>query len=272
MTDWYEGAVFRELSPGRCWWCSAPATSREHKFKRSDLVRDYGKGPFTRDGGLISSSGDSSARIQGPNSKLVKFDPVMCEDCNNARSQPLDRAYDALIEFVWSHEEDILENGGFDLRDVFGSAWRAQSNDALRYYVKHICCRLAECLPQGRVSVEESVFGFLDGRPEWPRSIAAEFFIDPGFQAISDLLRVGGENPAHHEMTQVWADLDEVTGEVIGPQARLSYRWFRFAWQVNGLDPRPRPFAGPTVELPRIETLPSEFVEDTRARIVTFKG
>jgi hypothetical protein len=36
-----------ELKPGRCWWCGAPADSREHKMKRSDIVREYGKPPYT---------------------------------------------------------------------------------------------------------------------------------------------------------------------------------------------------------------------------------
>jgi hypothetical protein len=35
-----------ELVQGSCWWCGAPADSREHKLKRSDLVREYGTPPY----------------------------------------------------------------------------------------------------------------------------------------------------------------------------------------------------------------------------------
>jgi hypothetical protein len=34
---------------GRCWWCGVPADSREHKYKKSDLIRQYGSGPWTGD-------------------------------------------------------------------------------------------------------------------------------------------------------------------------------------------------------------------------------
>jgi len=31
--------------PG-CWWCGAPADSREHKFKKSELRLNNGPGPW----------------------------------------------------------------------------------------------------------------------------------------------------------------------------------------------------------------------------------
>lgn len=212
-------------------------------------------------------SDGSSVRVQGPNSKALKFEPVMCTECNTTRSQSFDRAYEALSNFILRHEDEILRTGTFDLRLIYGPDWRARSDDALRYYVKHICCRLAECLGSGRVVLDESVFDFLEGHSAWPDCIAAEFFIDPGFLAITELLRAGGENPAHHEMTQIWADFHRPTGQIVGPQARLSNRWFRFAWQVDGFDPRPPPFASPIVELPRIDSLPAQEVENLRRRV-----
>ncbi|MFC5112013.1 hypothetical protein [Kibdelosporangium philippinense] len=30
---------------GQCWWCGSVADTREHRYKRSDLIRDFGKGP-----------------------------------------------------------------------------------------------------------------------------------------------------------------------------------------------------------------------------------
>ncbi len=36
-----------EVVPGRGWWCGAPADSREHRLKKSGLVREFGKPPLS---------------------------------------------------------------------------------------------------------------------------------------------------------------------------------------------------------------------------------
>ena len=75
--------------PRSCWICGAPADSREHKIKRSDLVREFGDGPYRDDDTLIHfMDGQDPRDLQGPNAKRLKYDPVLCGDCNSARSQP----------------------------------------------------------------------------------------------------------------------------------------------------------------------------------------
>jgi hypothetical protein len=37
-----------KVSPDPCWWCGVPADSREHKFKRRDLIREHGQAPYVR--------------------------------------------------------------------------------------------------------------------------------------------------------------------------------------------------------------------------------
>ena len=38
--------VHRYDYAGRCWWCGQQADSGEHKHKRTDLVREFGRGPW----------------------------------------------------------------------------------------------------------------------------------------------------------------------------------------------------------------------------------
>lgn len=84
---------------GRCWWCEAEADSREHKWKRSDIVRIYGPGPYG--GELLWGNEHGQSRIlQGSRSSELKYKATLCQRCNNARSQPLDRAYDVWAGFV----------------------------------------------------------------------------------------------------------------------------------------------------------------------------
>ena len=69
---------------GLCWWCqSRSATTREHKYKKSDLKRlESGEG-------LVWGSGGEAKRwirrINRAKPPLV-FRKSLCPDCNNRRS------------------------------------------------------------------------------------------------------------------------------------------------------------------------------------------
>lgn len=46
MSETYLPQEARYDYEGRCWWCGDPATTGEHKFKRSDLKRSFGPGAW----------------------------------------------------------------------------------------------------------------------------------------------------------------------------------------------------------------------------------
>jgi hypothetical protein len=52
-------------------------------------------------------------------SKLLKYKPSMCADCNNRRTQPYDRAWDSLHAYLRANWPAILRKGWFDLTRVF---------------------------------------------------------------------------------------------------------------------------------------------------------
>jgi hypothetical protein len=85
--------------PGCCWICGrADGSTREHKFKASDLQRHFG-----RDEMHVFTDGDfrGPARVaQGPKSDHLKFQSPICEVCNSSLTQESDRAYDAFIKAV----------------------------------------------------------------------------------------------------------------------------------------------------------------------------
>ena len=79
-----------------CWWCGAQSPlSAEHKFKRTDLRRVRGD-----DEGKLSWLGSGQVREIRSDKKsgLVRFGKSLCRSCNDARSQPFDRAYDRCAE------------------------------------------------------------------------------------------------------------------------------------------------------------------------------
>lgn len=141
---------------GECWWCGGKANTREHKFKLSDLKR--------------MSIGTSEPLVWGDDKMLanvrsirksdrVKFSQNLCSNCNNARSQKFDYAYDKFSNYVWSKRGSLWNSRYMDMWKIYGAEWQSESLHLARYIVKHAGCRIADdgfTVPQG--------FGnFLDG-------------------------------------------------------------------------------------------------------------
>lgn len=142
-----------------------PATTGEHKFKRTDLTR------LMSDGGpLIWGDGNGKVRTVTGRSGVtrdrygvIKFPKSLCEPCNNKRSKPFDNAYDAYSHYVAHTWLRILP--GLNFGDIFGADdWKASTLDLARYYGKHFGCRMVRTgLP-----VPDSLRGFLDGDTDMP--------------------------------------------------------------------------------------------------------
>jgi hypothetical protein len=86
------------IPEGQCYWCrQRPANSCEHKFKRSDLVREHGRGELRGERTMVKYGAEGSLDIRSTKSGALKFRPSLCAECNNARSQQIDEAYDRFI-------------------------------------------------------------------------------------------------------------------------------------------------------------------------------
>jgi hypothetical protein len=152
----------RQSYNGTCWWCGEPADTREHKYKRSDLVALFGTGPYHGDSGLVRGREGGLKNVQGPNPKLLKFEKNLCTNCNSARSQPFDDAHTTLVDFVLRNRASIRESLTIDWRLIPYDDWRILQRHAIGYMVKHAVCRLAEA----NVSVPKALLQFLDGVSE----------------------------------------------------------------------------------------------------------
>lgn len=237
MEDEYE-----VLEEGACWWCGSPADSREHKLKRSDLVREYGQPPYTGPRTLTYYSGSNKRDFQGPKSPLVKFEPSLCARCNGARSQPFDRAWDLLTAYLVENEEDILACKTIDLEAVFGEDWNAEGLNVARYLVKHLVCRVVQEV-QGPTGIDPTLMAFLDDGA-YPEYLNLDFRLDEG---VRDLLRITRarpcpEDPAAAEagflaMSNLWVLLDPQSGQWSEPQGGLHYRWLAVYWKTGAPEP-----------------------------------
>lgn len=215
-----------------CWWCgSSDALTREHKFKKSDLVRmwDIGGGPVWGNGTELRPV--KSAR----KSQDVRFDPGLCGPCNNERSQPFDVAYQAFSDYVWDRPQ-LSRATHLDLAEVYGNDWPAGARSLARYVAKHIGCRMAH----ERFPVPRSLAAFLNGAP-YAEDVQMVLFKSKPHYLVYHQARVAGDDGRG-----LW--IDPGMGMVSPSLGRLTlysssltigfvgvfYRWEQ---QPKGLDP-----------------------------------
>jgi hypothetical protein len=252
------------ITPGKCWWCGGLADSREHKLKRSDLVREFGQPPYYGGRTLKRVTGGDSQAMHGPGSAVLKFDPSICTRCNDTRSQPFDGAWDMFTKFLVDNEATIVETRSVDLQSVFSDDWRERGAAVNCYLVKHLICRIVQELP-GPIQLDAPLFEFLDGGA-FPECLQIDACLDLGVVAMLEMTRAApAEDPraamaGFLHLGPVWVDLDE-RQHWHSPQGGMHYRWLAFYWRI-GTGGAQDPFAEPVMALrPSDELFGPEFRE-----------
>jgi hypothetical protein len=145
---------------GLCWWCGAPATTREHKYKRTDLDS------MGSDGELMWGGDPDRPYVVKSHRRdpAVRFIKSLCAPCNNARSQPFDRAYDIYSNYVRDNLATLWFQDGIDMAAIFGGDWRSLEANLARYFIKHFGCKLVE---EGLTPPQQMV-DFLNGSADMP--------------------------------------------------------------------------------------------------------
>src|SRR5688572_9386550 len=118
--------------PRPCWWCGAAADSREHKFKRRDLVQLFGGGQWDSKAVAHGTSlEDEYGYPLSSRADRLKFGLVICRDCNNRRSRHFDEAYDRLSAYVRAGQDVIHAQGKLDWSAVFGADWQTRRHQVI---------------------------------------------------------------------------------------------------------------------------------------------
>lgn len=212
----------------RCWWCGGAADSAEHKFKRSDLVRDFGRGAWTApDDAVAHGDGAAATNVRSSRADRLKFRKVMCRNCNSTHSQPFDRAYDVFVEFLAANQQMVLDESCFKWSDVFGPSWEQGRAEVTRYWIKHIGTRLAsdsQPVPSGLVA-------FLNRDPLPARHFNLGLELRADIVALSShALTVHGDDfSASHWM----GDLFTTGGSMPSFISHWGWRWLRLTYEVG---------------------------------------
>ena len=214
-----------------CWWCGNHANSREHKFKASELRASHGIA-WQGDSAVVHGTFEGAQQVvRGPKADELKWAPSMCQDCNNRRSQPFDRAYDQLLGFIQTNEDIVLEANELSFQDVFGNDWRNARANLVKYWVKHICCRAVDM----GLAVPQAICDFLDST----HAIGEPPHIRMGVSVNQALIDMVGGDALHFGSyfsdAQGWGDRE--TGELIGFDAAVGWGWLTLSYEYRLTEP-----------------------------------
>ena len=125
-----------------CWICGSDADSAEHKTKRSDLKAVFGR-PTQAQPLFFHDQTRKNRRVGSLDAKLLKSPGRICHFCNSTRTQPHDRAWEALSKFLHDHPE-ITPGSMLRGNRVFPYNTRQQMLDVHLFFAKLFGCLILE--------------------------------------------------------------------------------------------------------------------------------
>lgn len=122
-----------------CWICGKQANSAEHMVKASDFRTVFGhvthKSPVYR-----HSIGDINRPIRGTDVSPIKFEPSLCQECNNARTQPHDRAWAKFVANFRALRPRPKAGETVRMRRIYPTSLRESSIALHLYFLKQLGC------------------------------------------------------------------------------------------------------------------------------------
>ena len=140
-----------------CWICGAPADSKEHRIKASDVRRFFGgvsrTTPIYFQGGARPNIPVGSAK-----SNRLKTRNVICVRCNDTKTAAFDRAWEAMSTYVLDNWSDIKRRKSLKLQRVFPGRTKEQAINVQLFFAKLFGCRIVdERIPIPLTAFEKAV-------------------------------------------------------------------------------------------------------------------
>jgi hypothetical protein len=159
-----------------CWICENYANSDEHKFKKSDITSIYGKGDYSKKGNLKPIHiKNTETTIRGPKSKILTFENVFCQKCNNERSQSWDNSYIIFSNYLRKNNLSILKEQKINFANIFGTEWKIEIKNLFKYFIKIFGCHITT----GKTEISEDILKFLKGKTDNLNHIKFKFYVKP---------------------------------------------------------------------------------------------
>lgn len=141
----------------KCWICGQEGDSGEHMIKASDLRSHFGnisqKKPI-----FFHENEKRNIPLGSLNSKRFKFASLVCSKCNNSLTQPYDRAWEALSNYLRSNWPELLQSRKINLVKVFPGKVHKSMLYVHLYFVKIFGCKVVESrAPIATTSLSEAL-------------------------------------------------------------------------------------------------------------------
>ena len=231
-----------QLDPAVCWWCGGKGDAREHRIKRTVVIREFGPG-IDRDTLHINRARVEEQR-RGPNAGEMKFRTPLCVNCNSARSQRFDYAEVAFTNYYRAHEEEIVRTKILNLAGVFPLDLQRQAEDLRRYFVKHAACVINDL----GFDVSQNVRSYLDGTNPLTDIAMSPHVCESMFDIMAGL-PAGTPGPVGYDDASSLRD--PKTGLVYEISGNWVYRSLHIHWAFRWMRtvPTANPFSG-NISLP----------------------
>ncbi|MGO4689547.1 hypothetical protein [Glaciibacter sp. 2TAF33] len=197
----------------------------------AELRLNHGGGSWIGDSRVVHVNGDLEIRdVQGAKADILKWEPNLCQNCNNARSQPFDRAYMTLLGYLDQDEAEVGSTGVFRFADLYSDDWSAGRSNLIRYWLKHICCRVAVI----GLEIPRAVVDYLDDVTDTapPPHTALVLVVNDAvfrFQMEHGYGRGSGFGDA---------DGYNLDGQLVAFESFVSWGWLALQYHFDTSDPR----------------------------------
>lgn len=126
-----------------CWICGDIADSGEHLVKASDLRSIFGH--VSQDRPLFFHTENRRNQfVKGIKANILKSAARICTECNNQRTQPYDRAWERLSQYLRLRNQPLRVGNRIHLHKVFPGAVQISMLRVHLYFVKRFGCEIAE--------------------------------------------------------------------------------------------------------------------------------
>lgn len=127
----------------KCWICGNEGTTGEHIIKSSDLKSQFGT--VSQDFPLYFHRGrQKNIPVGSLKAKRLKSKALICNHCNSALTQPYDRAWEKLSQYLNENFQEILLKGVVNLSKVFPGEIKVSMLNVHLFFVKAFGCKVVE--------------------------------------------------------------------------------------------------------------------------------
>lgn len=121
----------------KCWICGDHANSREHIIKRTNLEKIFDNKPIYK-----NDLKSKNLKAQSLKSDYLKFPKSICSVCNGNVTQPFDRSWDIIFNYLFDNKKIIIPNSKIKLNKIFKYDTKRHMLNVHLYCLKILGCVL----------------------------------------------------------------------------------------------------------------------------------